>query len=83
MSGFATRPAAPRSLPAICWRLSARLRKVARELRTQYLITYKPTNTQYDGSYRRVDVKLTNGHENLKLRTKKGYKAVADSVTTK
>jgi Ca-activated chloride channel family protein len=57
--------------------------KVARELRTQYLITYKPTNNQYDGSYRRVDVKLTNGHENLKLRTKKGYKAVADSVTTK
>jgi Ca-activated chloride channel family protein len=57
--------------------------KVARELRTQYLITYKPTNNQYDGSYRRVDVKLTNGHENLKLRTKKGYKAVSDSVTTK
>jgi Ca-activated chloride channel homolog len=57
--------------------------KVARELRTQYLITYKPTNNQYDGSYRRVDVKLTNGHENLKLRTKKGYKALADSVTTK
>jgi Ca-activated chloride channel family protein len=57
--------------------------KVARELRTQYLITYKPTNNQYDGSYRRVDVKLTSGHENLKLRTKKGYKALADSVTTK
>ena len=57
--------------------------KVARELRTQYLITYKPTNTQYDGSYRRVDVKLTNGHDNLKLRTKKGYKAVSDSVMTK
>jgi VWFA-related protein len=57
--------------------------KVARELRTQYLITYKPTNIKYDGSYRRVDVKLTNGHEHLKLRTKKGYKAVSDSVTTK
>ena len=57
--------------------------KVSKELRSQYLITYKPTNNQYDGSYRRVDVKLTNGHENLKLRTKKGYKAVADSVTTK
>jgi len=57
--------------------------KVARELRTQYLITYKPTNTQYDGSYRRVDVKLSNGHENLKLRTKKGYKAVSDSVAPK
>ena len=55
--------------------------KVARELRTQYLITYKPTNNKYDGSYRKVDVKLTNGHDNLKLRTKKGYTAVSDSVT--
>ena len=57
--------------------------KVARELRTQYLITYRPTNDRYDGSDRRIEVKLTNGHENLKLRTKRGYKAVADSVTTK
>src|SRR5712692_5057858 len=57
--------------------------KVSKELRSQYLITYKPTNNQYDGSYRRVDVKLTNGHDSLKLRTKKGYKAISDSVTPK
>ena len=57
--------------------------KIAKELRSQYLITYRPTNDRYDGSYRRVDVKLTNGHDNLKLRTKRGYKAVADSVTPK
>ena len=57
--------------------------KIAKELRTQYLITYKPLNDRYDGSYRRVDVKLSNGHENLKLRTKRGYKAVADSVMPK
>src|SRR5437660_1176290 len=57
--------------------------KIAKELRSQYLITYRPTNDRYDGSYRRVDVKLTNGHDNLKLRTKREYKAVADSVTPK
>ncbi|HSV33175.1 MAG TPA: VWA domain-containing protein [Pyrinomonadaceae bacterium] len=57
--------------------------RVAKELRTQYLITYKPANDHYDGSYRRVEVKLTNGRDNLKLRTKKGYKAVADSVTAR
>ena len=57
--------------------------KIAKELRTQYLITYKPANDRYDGSYRRVGVKLTNGRDNLKLRTKKGYKAVADSVTAR
>src|SRR5438128_6100330 len=57
--------------------------KIAKELRSQYLITYRPTNDRYDGSYRRVEVKLGNGHENLKLRTKRGYKAVADSVMPK
>jgi Ca-activated chloride channel family protein len=57
--------------------------KIARELRSQYLITYKPTNDRYDGSYRRVEVKLTGGRENLRLRTKRGYKAVSDSVNAK
>jgi Ca-activated chloride channel homolog len=57
--------------------------KIAKELRTQYLITYKPANDRYDGSYRKVEVKLLNGHDNLKLRTKKGYKAVSDSVTAR
>jgi len=54
--------------------------KISKELRSQYLITYKPTNDKYDGSYRRVEVKLTGSQNNLKLRTKRGYKAVADSV---
>jgi len=57
--------------------------KIARELRSQYLITYKSTNNLYDGSYRRVDVKLTSGHDNMKPRTKRGYKAISDSVTAK
>ena len=55
--------------------------RIANELRTQYLITYKPTNDQYDGSYRKVDVRLVNGNEKLRLRTKRGYKAVTDSVS--
>jgi len=57
--------------------------KIANELRSQYLITYKPSNEQYDGSYRKVDVKLTNANDKYKLRTKRGYKAIADSVTPK
>src|SRR5229473_533125 len=48
--------------------------KIANELRSQYLITYRPTNDRYDGSYRRVEVKFSSGRENLKLRTKRGYK---------
>lgn len=57
--------------------------KIARELRSQYLITYKPINDRYDGSYRHVEVKFSSGRENMKLRTKRGYKAVADSVMPK
>jgi VWFA-related protein len=57
--------------------------KIANELRSQYLITYKPSNEHYDGSYRKVEVKLTNANEKYRLRTKRGYKAIADSVTAK
>jgi VWFA-related protein len=61
--------------------LERSLNRIQKEIRSQYLITYKPANDKYDGSYRRVEVKLTNG-QSLKLRTKKGYKAVADAVRT-
>ena len=54
--------------------------KIAKELRAQYLVTYKPTNDRYDGSYRRIDVKLAGGRGDLKVRTKRGYKAIADTV---
>jgi Ca-activated chloride channel family protein len=54
--------------------------KINKELRAQYLVTYKPTNDRYDGSFRRIEVKLTNGQGGLKVRTKHGYKAIADAV---
>jgi Ca-activated chloride channel homolog len=54
--------------------------KIAKELRAQYLVTYRPSNDQYDGSYRRIDVKLGSGRGDLKVRTKRGYKAIVDSV---
>ncbi|HYW72409.1 MAG TPA: VWA domain-containing protein [Pyrinomonadaceae bacterium] len=57
--------------------------KIANELRSQYLITYRPSNDRYDGNYRKVEVKLTNTGDKYKLRTKRGYKAIADSVTPK
>jgi Ca-activated chloride channel family protein len=54
--------------------------KVAKELRAQYLVTYRPTNDRYDGSYRRIDVRLGSGRGDLKVRTKRGYKAIVDAV---
>jgi Ca-activated chloride channel family protein len=55
--------------------------RISKELRAQYLVTYDPTNKRYDGSFRKIDVKLADGHDNLKVRTKKGYKAIPDNVT--
>ncbi len=54
--------------------------RINKELRAQYLVTYKPSNDRYDGSFRRIEVKLANGRDGLKVRTKHGYKAIADSV---
>jgi Ca-activated chloride channel family protein len=55
--------------------------RISKELRAQYLVTYNPTNKSYDGTFRKIDVKLSDGHNDLKVRTKRGYKAIADSVT--
>jgi Ca-activated chloride channel family protein len=54
--------------------------KIAHELHTQYIITYKPTNDNYDGQYRKIDVKLVGERDGLKLRAKKGYRATNDRV---
>jgi Ca-activated chloride channel family protein len=54
--------------------------KISKELHTQYLITYKPTNDHYDGSFRHIEVRLANGHGGMKVRTKRGYTAIADNV---
>ncbi|HEU4933654.1 MAG TPA: VWA domain-containing protein [Pyrinomonadaceae bacterium] len=55
--------------------------RISKELRAQYLVTYNPTNKSYDGSFRKIDVKLAERRGDLKVRTKRGYKAIADSVT--
>ena len=54
--------------------------KISKELHTQYIVTYKPTNDRYDGSYRQIEVKLANKRDGMKVRTKHGYTAVADTV---
>lgn len=54
--------------------------KISKELRAQYLVTYKPVNDRYDGSFRKIEVKLAADRGDMKVRTKHGYKAIADSV---
>lgn len=54
--------------------------KINKELHTQYIVTYKPKNDRYDGSYRQIEVRVGGGHDGLRVRTRRGYTAVADSV---
>ncbi|HZF40710.1 MAG TPA: VWA domain-containing protein [Blastocatellia bacterium] len=61
--------------------LEKSLTQITRELRNQYMIAYQPTNENYDGKERRIEVKLPN-HKGLKVRTKTGYKATPRGVTS-
>ena len=54
--------------------------RIAKEIRSQYIATYRPTNDRYDGSFRRIEVKLATDRDGLKVRAKKGYLAVSDTV---
>jgi Ca-activated chloride channel homolog len=54
--------------------------RISKELRAQYLVTYNPTNKSYDGTFRKIDVKLADNKSDLKVRTKRGYKAISDTV---
>jgi VWFA-related protein len=44
------------------------------ELRTQYLLSYTPTNKSADGTYRKIDLDCGKG---LKVQARKGYYALA------
>lgn len=51
-------------------------RQIQEEMRSQYLIAYEPTNQNRDGSYRRIDIQLTNpqlARDKIKLTHRQGY----------
>ena len=54
--------------------------RIAKELRAQYFVTYRPTNNVYDGRFRRIEVKLAPGRDGLRVRAREGYKAIRDTV---
>jgi len=58
---------------------------IARELRTQYIIGYYPTNAQRDGTWRsaRVEIKLDEKGNKRIARTRSGYYATAPPGTKK
>jgi Ca-activated chloride channel family protein len=56
--------------------LSDAFAEIEQELRSQYLIAYSPTNKNRDGSYRQMQIEITNPElqkEQLKFRHRPGY----------
>ena len=51
--------------------LASDFQKIGEELRSQYVISYAPTNQNLDGSYRRIRVEIPNKKYNA--RTRQGY----------
>jgi Ca-activated chloride channel family protein len=62
--------------------LEKSLTAIARELRSQYLIAYSPSNENFDSKYRKIEVKL-RGKKDLRIRTKAGYNAIPRSQSAK
>jgi Ca-activated chloride channel homolog len=62
--------------------LERAFKRISDELRTQYLITYRPANQNYDGRERKIQVKLTDKEkaDKYKIRTKTSYRAVRDTL---
>lgn len=60
--------------------LSAGLRRIDEDMRIHYLLTYIPKNTEYDGRFRQILLKLSR--PNLEVQTRKGYYAVDNSFTS-
>ena len=56
--------------------------EISKELRSQYIITYRPANQNYDGRERKIEVRFTdpNKTEKYKIRTKTSYRAVNDRL---
>jgi VWFA-related protein len=52
---------------------SMAFQQIARELRTQYLLGYTPTNTKLDGTFRRIEVRVPT--KDAKVNARRGYYA--------
>ena len=54
--------------------LSAGLRRIDDDMNGYYLLTYVPQNKEYDGRFRRINVKVTRS--NVEIQSRQGYYAV-------
>lgn len=56
--------------------------KISQELRSQYILTYRPANQEYDGRKRKIEVRFKNkdNADKFKIRSKTEYRSVRDSL---
>lgn len=62
--------------------LEKAFKKISDELRSQYIITYKPADQTYDGRSRKIEVRFNDKDktDKYRIRTKSSYRAVKDSL---
>ena len=53
--------------------------EIADELKSQYYLTYEPTNTVWDGRWRKIKLDGAPGRD-LDIRTRSGYYAVKKQI---
>ncbi len=56
--------------------------RISKEIHSQYILTYRPANQEYDGKRRKIEVRFTdrNKQSDYRIRTKDSYRAVKDSI---
>lgn len=62
--------------------LERSFKKISEELRSQYILTYRPANQSYDGKVRKIEVRLKDSEKakDYRIRAKEKYRAVRDSI---
>ena len=62
--------------------LERAFKKISDELRTQYIVTYRPANQNYDGRERKIEVRFADKAkaDKYQIRTKKSYRAIKDRL---
>lgn len=61
-------------------------RQIQEEMRSQYLIAYEPSNQKRDGSFRKIEIQLTNAEmqkQKVKITHREGYFAKTENSETK
>lgn len=62
--------------------LERAFKKISDEMKSQYIITYRPANQNLDGRSRKIDVRFADKErsDKFKIRTKASYRAIRDSL---